>query len=337
MALALPSRMTRSALVTGGAGFIGSHLVDRLLDEGWRVDVVDNFDPYYDVALKRRNVLRHLDYGTYRLHRLDVRDAPRCRAALSGEYDVLVHLAAKAGVGPSLRDPLAYQDVNVGGTQHVLEWARMWRTPRVVLASSSSVYGANPALPWREDGTQPTPISPYAATKASAELLGYTYSQLYGIRVVALRLFTVYGPRQRPDLAVHKFAGRLMAGQPLRLFGSGAATRDYTFVADTVAGIRAGMDYDGSAFEVINLASGVPVTLRELVDALGLAFGVVPRVEHGAIQPGDSPHTWGDITKARRLLGYVPAVTLMSGLAAFAEWYESSQLGTRAEAWATQA
>jgi UDP-glucuronate 4-epimerase len=320
--------MTRRALVTGGAGFIGSHLVDQLLDDGWRVDVVDNFDPFYDVALKRRNVARHLDYGAYRLHRLDIRDGERCRAALRGEYDVLVHMAAKAGVGPSLREPIAYQDVNVGGTYHVLEWARAWRIPRVVLASSSSVYGANPALPWREEGpgTMPAPISPYAATKASSELIGYTYSQLYGMQVTALRLFTVYGPRQRPDLAIHRFARQLVDGEALRLFGSGGATRDYTYVADTVMGIRAAMQREsGSAYEIVNIASGVPVALRKLVDALGAAFGVVPRVEHVPAQAGDSPHTWGDIGKARRLLGYEPAMTLADGLAAFAEWYDATR------------
>jgi UDP-glucuronate 4-epimerase len=186
------------------------------------------------------------------------------------------------------------------------------------------VYGVNPALPWCEEGTMPAPISPYAATKAASELIAHTYSQLYGMQVTALRLFTVYGPRQRPDLAIHRFARQIVDGEALRLFGRGGATRDYTFVTDTVMGIRAALERDeGSPYEIMNIASGVPVALGALVDALGTAFGAVPRVEYAPEQAGDSPHTWGDIAKARRLLGYAPATTLMDGLAAFAEWYEA--------------
>ena len=201
----------RHALVTGGAGFIGSHLVDRLLGEGWRVTVIDNFDPFYDPAIKERNVAEHLKNERYTLYRLDIRDLSGLRQALTDEYDVIVHLAAKAGVRPSIQDPVTYQEVNVTGTQNMLEFARERGISQFVFASSSSVYGVNPNVPWREDDHVLLPISPYASTKVSGELLGHVYSHLYGIRFIALRFFTVYGPRQRPDLAIHKFARLMLA------------------------------------------------------------------------------------------------------------------------------
>ena len=312
---------SRTALVTGGAGFIGSHLVDRLLADGWAVTAVDNFDPFYDPADKRANVEGHLANEQYRLVEADVCDPDALRGGVGDvPFDAVVHLAAKAGVRPSIEDPAAYQSVNVGGTQAVLEFARERGVPQVVMASSSSVYGVSPDVPWGEEAAVLRPISPYAATKVATELLGHVYAHLYGMRVVALRFFTVYGPRQRPDLAIHKFARRMLSGDPIPLFGDGSTRRDYTYVADVVDGIVRAMAYDGSPFEVVNLGNNRTVRLSELVAALERALGVEARVERHPEQPGDVPQTWADLTKARRLLGYDPQTGIDDGLARFAAW-----------------
>jgi UDP-glucuronate 4-epimerase len=309
-----------TALVTGGAGFIGSHLVDRLLAEGWSVVVVDNFDPYYDPAVKRANIEAHLANDHYRLVEIDIRDLDALREGIREDVDVVVHLAAKAGVRPSIEDPSSYQSVNVGGTQAVLEWARERSVPQVVLASSSSVYGMSPDVPWREDAAVLRPISPYAATKVASELLGYVYAHLHGIRVVVLRFFTVYGPRQRPDLAIHKFARRMLGGDPIPLFGDGSTRRDYTYIKDTVEGIVCAMGYAGSPYEVINLGNNQTVQLAELVTALERSLDAEARIERLPAQPGDVPQTWADLQKAQELLGYVPQTRLEDGLAAFVGW-----------------
>src|SRR5688572_6146857 len=233
-------------LVTGGAGFIGSHLVDSLLRDGHRVTALDNFDPFYGRAVKEHNIAQHRDSPAWRLVTADLCDGDGLRRALDGEFDAIVHLAAKAGVRPSLLDPIAYQDVNVRGTQNLLELARAWGVKQFVFASSSSVYGVNPRVPWSEDDHVLQPISPYASTKVSGELLGHVYAHLYGIRFIALRFFTVYGPRQRPDLAIHKFAREILARRPLPVYGDGSARRDYTFVDDIVAGVRGAIDYTAS-------------------------------------------------------------------------------------------
>lgn len=304
-------------LVTGGAGFIGSHLVDKLLDEGHRVTVLDNFDPFYDPRIKRANVNAHLSNPGYELVEVDLRDGAALKARLSGEYDVIVHLAAKAGVRPSIEDPLSYQSVNVQGTQNLLELAREWGVPQFVFASSSSVYGVNPSVPWSEEDHVLQPISPYASTKVSGELLGHVYSHLYGIRFVALRFFTVYGPRQRPDLAIHKFARLIRSGQPIPVFGDGSTRRDYTYIADIVKGIRAAMEYDASLFEVINLGNNQTVSLASMIAALEQALGIEAIRKQLPEQPGDVPQTWANITKARNLLDYYPQVELKDGLRDF--------------------
>lgn len=310
----------RHALVTGGAGFIGSHLVDRLLAEGWRVTVVDNFDPFYDPAIKRQNIEPHLEHPNYRLVEADIRDLEGLRAQLSGDYDVIVHLAAKAGVRPSIKDPVGYQEVNVRGTQNLLELAREWGVKQFVFASSSSVYGVNPNVPWREDDHVLLPISPYASTKVSGELLGHVYSHLYGIRFIALRFFTVYGPRQRPDLAIHKFARKMLQGEPIPIYGDGATRRDYTYVDDVIEGVRRAIDYAATPYEVINLGNNQTVGLLEMVRALEEALGVSARLEFLPAQPGDVPQTWADVEKAERLLGFRPWTPFREGLKHFAEW-----------------
>ena len=314
----------KQALVTGGAGFIGSHLVDGLLADGWRVDVVDNFDPFYAREVKERNSARHGSVAGYRLIDVDLRDADAMARELSGRYDVIVHLAARAGVRPSIADPVGYQEVNVRGTQNLLELTRAWGVRQFVFASSSSVYGVNPRVPWSEDDHVLQPISPYASTKVSGELLGHVYSHLYGIRFIALRFFTVYGPRQRPDLAIHAFARRMLAGKAIPVFGDGSTRRDYTFIDDIVSGVRAAMEYTGSAYEVINLGNNETVTLTEMIEGLERALDLRAIIDRQPLQPGDVPQTWANIEKASRLLGYRPTTSYADGVKKFADWLRTS-------------
>jgi UDP-glucuronate 4-epimerase len=312
--------MNSHVLVTGGAGFIGSHLVDRLLEQGHRVTVVDNFDPFYPREVKQANIAGHRRHPHHSLVEADIRDLEGMRALLPGGYDVIVHLAARAGVRPSIEDPLGYQETNVRGTQNLLELAREWRVKQFVFASSSSVYGVNPNVPWSEEDHVLLPISPYASTKVSGELLGHVYSHLYGIRFVGLRFFTVYGPRQRPDLAIHKFARQILVGEPIPVFGDGSTRRDYTYVDDIVQGIRGAMSYTGSSYEVVNLGNNRTVSLSEMIQTLEAALGVEAKIEHLPLQPGDVPQTWADVAKAERLLGYSPVTGFEKGLKHFAEW-----------------
>jgi UDP-glucuronate 4-epimerase len=313
------------ALVTGGAGFIGSHLVDWLLGAGWTVTVLDNFDPFYAPAIKEANISRHLLHPNYRLVRGDLRDRDGLEQSLPGRYDAIVHLAARAGVRPSIADPIGYQDVNVVGTQNLLELARRQSIPRFVFASSSSVYGVNPEVPWREDTQALQPISPYASTKVSGELLGHVYSHLYGIRFIALRFFTVYGPRQRPDLAIHKFARAMMAGRPIPVFGDGSTRRDYTYIDDVIAGIRGALDYDRSGYEVINLGNDRTISLAQMIAELESALGMTAIIERLPEQPGDVPQTWASVDKASALLGYRPSTTFSDGIARFVDWLRADR------------
>jgi UDP-glucuronate 4-epimerase len=314
------------ALITGGAGFIGSHLVDRLLAEGgWQVTVLDSFEPFYDPALKEANVAPHLGRSDYRLVRVDLRDREGLARELEGGYEVIVHLAARAGVRPSLEDPVGYQQVNVMGTQYLLELAKDWGTPQFVFASSSSVYGVDPNVPWREDRAVTRPISPYASTKVSGELLGHVYAHLYGIRFVALRFFTVFGPRQRPDLAIRKFAERILRGEPIPVFGDGSTRRDYTYVDDTIRGVRAAMDYAGSGYEVINLGNDRTITLARMIEVLEAALEREATLDRRPDQPGDVPQTWADVGKAERLLGYRPTTSFETGVQRFVAWLRATE------------
>jgi UDP-glucuronate 4-epimerase len=310
-------------LVTGAAGFIGSHLVDSLLADGHRVTGVDNFDPFYARTTKDRNIDAHRGAAAWRLVEADIRDGSSLRPAFTNGIDVIVHLAAKAGVRPSLMDPISYQDVNVRGTQNLLELAREHGIRQFVFASSSSVYGVNPRVPWSEEDHVLQPISPYASTKVSGELLGHVYSHLYGIRFVALRFFTVYGPRQRPDLAIHKFAREMLAGRALPVFGDGSTRRDYTFVDDVIAGVRGAIDYTRSSYEVINLGNNQTITLLEMIRGLEEALGVKATLNWQPEQPGDVPQTWANVEKARRLLGYDPRTNYATGVRRFVDWLKS--------------
>lgn len=310
-------------VVTGGAGFIGSHLIDRLLAEGHTVTNIDNFDPFYDESVKRENIKEHLEYDNYKLDEIDIRDKKALDKAISNDTDVIVHLAAKAGVRPSIADPITYQEVNVAGTQNLLEVAREKDIKQFVFASSSSVYGKNPNVPWKEDDAVLQPISPYASTKVSGELLGHVYSHLYDIRFLALRFFTVYGPRQRPDLAIHKFLRLMSDGREITLYGDGSTRRDYTYIDDIIDGVMAAIEYEDSMYEVINLGNNQTVKLLELVEAIEKASGIKANKVFGPEQPGDVKQTWADESKAGRLLGYHPDYSLSKGLQEFMKWFKS--------------
>ena len=311
----------KKVLLTGGAGFIGSHLSDKLLAEGWEVTVLDNLDPFYDPETKLSNMKSHQHDPSFSFIEVDIRDLNSLRQRLSGGYDVIVHLAAKAGVRPSIMDPISYQEVNVAGTHNMLELAKEWSVKQFIFASSSSVYGVNANVPWSEDDHGLLPISPYASTKVSGELLGHVYSHLYGIRFIGLRLFTVYGPRQRPDLAIHRFARLLLSGEPLPIFGDGNMSRDYTYVDDIISGIHAAMGYNDSPYEIINLGSHHTITLLQMTKTLANAMGIRPALKFFPNQPGDVPQTYAAVRKARRLLGYQPATSFHQGIERFVAWF----------------
>ena len=300
-------------LVTGGAGFIGSHVVEALLRRGEQVTVLDDFNDFYDPRLKRRNV-----EGFARQAKVvegDIRgDLPR------EHFDAIIHLAARAGVRPSLEQPRLYSEVNVLGTQNLLELARATGVRKFVFASSSSVYGVNQKVPFAESDPVFHPISPYAATKLAGEALCHVYHHLYRLRVVCLRLFTVYGPRQRPDLAIHRFTKAIARGEPIELFGDGSARRDYTHIEDIVQGILASLDCD-LGFEIINLGESRTVELRELVALIERAVGQKAVVRQRPAQAGDVPITFADISKAKRLLDYRPRVPIEAGIPQFVDWF----------------
>lgn len=315
-----PSRV----LVTGAAGFIGSTLVDRLLAEGREVVGLDNFDPFYAEEEKRRNLAGALESERFSLVRGDVRDAKQGdRLFAEGGFDGVVHLAALAGVRPSLERPTEYADVNVGGTSALLEAATRWGGPRFVLASSSSVYGERSDGPFREDDRVERPISPYAATKRAAELVAHTFHHARGLPVTCARIFTAYGPRQRPDLAIRKFAERMRRGEPIPVFGDGSSLRDFTFVDDLVDGLVRALDAD-LGFRILNLGAGRPLVLRDVIATLERTLGVQARIEYLPRQTGDVTRTWADIGAAREALGYDPATSLEEGMARFVAWLEST-------------
>ncbi|HEY5884674.1 MAG TPA: GDP-mannose 4,6-dehydratase [Pyrinomonadaceae bacterium] len=316
----------KNILVTGGAGFIGSHLVDKLLSEGnWQVTVVDDFNDFYDPSIKRANVARHAPHSNYRLEEADIRQkAALERIFQESSFNVIAHLAARAGVRPSLDQPLLYSQTNIEGTLNLLELAKQHQIKQFVFGSSSSVYGINAKVPFSEDDPIRQAISPYAATKAAGELLCHTYTHLYGIRSICLRFFTVYGPRQRPDLAIHKFAKLISAGKPIPVFGDGTTRRDYTYVDDIISGVRAAIDYDRTDYEVINLGESRTVELRELISLLEKELDLPAKIDRQPLQPGDVPQTFADITKARQLLTYNPQTQIESGIKRFVEWFRSS-------------
>jgi UDP-glucuronate 4-epimerase len=310
-------------LVTGGAGFIGSHLVGRLLAQRpARVVVVDNFDEFYDPQIKRANIADHVNNQAYHLFNVDIRDYAALKQIFAEHhFDAIVHLAAKAGVRPSVSEPRVYTEVNVNGTMNLLELAERNGVRKFVFGSSSSVYGPAATPPFREDAPL-APISPYASTKASGELLAHTYGHLYGMRVVCLRFFTVYGARQRPDLAIHKFARMIASCSPIPVYGDGSAQRDFTYIDDILQGVTAAIEYDATPFEIINLGESQTVTINRMIELLEEALGRKAIIERCPPQPGDLPLTHADITKARKLLGYQPTTPIETGIKKFAEWFK---------------
>jgi len=302
-------------LVTGGAGFIGSHLVEGLLAEGREVTVLDNLDEGYDPAIKRRNLAAYED--RVRFIEGDLRDSGAVVRALR-DVDLVAHLAARAGVRPSLDDPAIYIDINIQGTQTLLDGMQAAGIGRMVYASSSSVYGSRFDGPFLETD-RCLPVSPYAATKLAGELLCHAAHQTWGLEVSCLRLFTVYGPRQRPEMAIHLFSRKALEGESVQKFGSGSSRRDYTFVADIVAGMQAALDRP-NGFSVYNIGNGNPITLDGLLEEIARVFGVDIQIDSAPDQPGDVPTTWADVSKAGRDLGYAPRTSLADGLEQFREW-----------------
>ncbi|MFC1791384.1 GDP-mannose 4,6-dehydratase [Gemmatimonadota bacterium] len=315
-----------SVLLTGAAGFIASHLAERLLASGQSVVGLDNFDDFYDPAIKERNLDQAQSHDGFTLVRGDIRD-PELLAALTDEIDTIVHIAARAGVRPSIAQPALYYDVNVTGTLRLLELARERGIRRFVFASSSSVYGNNPTVPFSEEDRVDNPISPYAASKRAGELLCHSYTHLYGITCLCLRFFTVYGPRQRPDLAIHKFARLLDAGEEIPMFGDGTTQRDYTYIEDILQGVDGALQWaqeNEGGYDIVNLGESCTVGLLEMIRVLGEEMGVEPKIQRLPMQPGDVERTYADTSKARSLLGFDPKWGFQDGIRAFVRWFRET-------------
>ena len=307
-------------LITGGAGFIGSTLADRLIKEN-KIIVIDNFNDYYDPKIKENNVASNEGNPNYKLYRGDICDTELVKKIFDeNKVDCVVHIAARAGVRPSLENPLEYIRTNIYGTTNILEQMRVHNVKKLVFASSSSVYGNCTAEKFSEDLKVTEPISPYAATKSACEQIIYTYSKLYEINSVCLRFFTVYGPKQRPDLAIRKFTELIEAGKPIPVYGDGTTKRDYTFIEDIIDGICAAIKYDKTPYEIINLGGGSPVTLSEMIETIEVVLGKKAIIDRQPLQKGDVNKTVSDITKARNLLGYNPKTSFKDGIKKFVEW-----------------
>ena len=312
-------------LVTGGAGFIGGHLCRRLLDEGHRVTAVDNFDPYYDRSIKEEGIEDLHGRANFHFVEQDINNTGFMRSMLAGQsLDAIIHLAAKAGVRASIENPVGCAHFNITGTQSMLEFAHQMDVQTFIFGSSSSVYGNNEKVPFSEGDAVHHPISPYAASKRSGELIAHTYHHLYDMTVHCLRFFTVYGPRQRPDLAIHKFARQLLAGEPITMYGDGTTSRDYTYIDDIVDGVTSSLHrahaLGDPEYEIINLGGSETTQLKELIAGIGTALGIEPEIKRLPRQPGDVDRTYADIERAQELLDYAPDTPIEEGLQLFADW-----------------
>jgi UDP-glucuronate 4-epimerase len=312
------------ALVTGAAGFIGSHLCERLLAGGWQIAGIDNFDDFYEPEIKRCNIETCLKNKNFELVEADIRDWEAMDRAVAVKPDVIIHLAAKAGVRPSIEQPLLYADVNITGTMVLLEAASRYKVPKFVFASSSSVYGNNKKVPFSEDDNVDLPVSPYAATKKAGELICHTYHHLYGISLTCIRYFTVYGPRQRPDLAIHKFARLIEQGKPIPVYGDGTMMRDFTYIDDIIDGTAAAVE-KCAGFHIYNLGESRPISVNALITEIEKALGKKAVRQQLPLQPGDVERTYADVSKAAKDLGYRPKTDISEGLARFVEWLRAQR------------
>lgn len=318
----------KTYLITGGAGFIGSTLADKLLEKNYKVIVVDNFNDFYDPKIKENNVKNNLENANYKLERVDIRDEKALENVFDeNKIDGIFHLAAMAGVRPSIENPILYQQVNGIGTQVILEQAKKHNIKNLVMASSSSVYGNCKEVPFKEAFIVDFAISPYAATKKANEVMAHVYHKLFDMNIIMLRFFTVFGPRQRPDLAINKFTRLMLEGKEIPMFGDGTTSRDYTFVDDIVDGIIKSMEYEEnheSVYEILNLGNSSPITLKEMIDIIGKVLNVEPVINQLPMQPGDVERTYADISKAKALIGYEPKTSFEDGIKEFIEWYKEN-------------
>lgn len=319
----------KTYLITGGAGFIGSHLADRLLAEGNKVVVIDNFNNFYNPKIKENNVKHNLNNPNYKLERIDIRNGEEVdRVFAENKIDNIMHLAAMAGVRPSIENPVLYQEVNCVGSQNILEAMKKHNVKNIVFASSSSVYGNTKTVPFKETDIVDFAISPYAATKKANEVMTHVYHKLFGFNVIMLRFFTVYGERQRPDLAINKFTRLIMEDKPIPVFGDGTTSRDYTYVKDIIDGITKSLKYveeNEDVYEILNLGESEPVTLNEMIETIEQALGKKAIINRMPMQPGDVNRTYADITKAKNLIGYNPQTSFKQGIENFVNWYKENK------------
>lgn len=315
-------------LITGAAGFIGSHLADKLLNEGNKVIVVDNFCDFYNPEIKENNVKHNLSNPNYKLYRADIRDRNELAKVFNeNKIDVVIHLAAMAGVRPSIDNPIYYQEVNCVGTQNILEEMKLHNIKKLVMASSSSVYGNCKEVPFKENMIVDFAISPYAATKKANEVMTHVYHKLFDFNVIMLRFFTVFGPRQRPDLAINKFTRLMLNDEPIPMFGDGTTSRDYTYIDDIVDGIIKSCDYvenNKDVYEILNLGNSSPVSLKEMINTIAEVLNKTPNIQELPMQPGDVERTFADISKAKKLIGYNPKTSFKEGIESFIDWYKAN-------------
>ena len=319
----------KTYFITGGAGFIGSSLTKKLLDNGNKVVVIDNFNSYYDPKLKEKNVQEFYQNSNYKLYKGDIRNKEEVKKIFDeNNIDVIVHLAAMAGVRPSIEDPVLYQEVNGLGTQIILEEAHLHDVMNLVMASSSSVYGNCKEVPFKENMIVDYAISPYAATKKANEVMAHVYHKLYHMNILMLRFFTVYGPKQRPDLAINKFTRLMLNNEEIPMFGDGSTSRDYTYIDDIVDGIIKSCAYAAThndVYEILNIGSNNPISLKEMIEIIGEELGVKPKIKELPMQPGDVDQTYADISKAKELIGYEPSTSFKEGIKEFIKWYKESE------------
>lgn len=320
----------KTYFITGGAGFIGSTLSEKLLYQGNKVITIDNFCDFYNPEIKENNIKELVKNPNFKLYKKDIRDRQAIKEIFDeNQIDVVMHLAAMAGVRPSIENPILYQEVNCMGTQNILEEMKLHNIRNGVFASSSSVYGNCKEVPFNEKMIVDYAISPYAATKKANEVMAHVYHKLYDINIIMLRFFTVYGPKQRPDLAINKFTRLMLNNEEIPMFGDGTTSRDYTYVDDIVDGIIKSCDYvlnNANVYEILNLGNSSPISLKEMIEVIGHAVGVQPKIKQLPMQPGDVERTYADISKAKNLIGYEPKTTFEEGIKKFVEWYKGNKL-----------